>query len=456
MRRASMLHALVLTLAACSSEVVVLDPYDRMDASEQLDDAALGRDAARDASQLRDGETLPIDDASSAHADGGGHDASRLDAGVGRDGALDADAGSQDGFDADTRGDAQPEPRANFSRIAGFAQTCAVQSGTLYCWGDDSQGQVGVPGAAAHPRPLAIAEGAFVDVCAGEQHGCGLDSAGVVSCWGANTYGELGVGDREPREQPAAVAGPRFASIACGGANTCALTEPGALYCWGDNREGKVQSGAADGLAPTAAATSLRFKQITVGQGHVCALDLDGGLHCWGRNTEGQLGVADPGVVQARSPLAVAEGSKFAQVAAAMRHTCAIDLAGQLLCWGDNQDRLLGRAELAVLRTPGRVGSDADYAEVFTSWFHSCARKRSGALSCWGRNEEGQLGLGDMTPRGAPARVGTELWDRVALGQFHSCGVRDGRLFCWGENGAGQLGLGDVARRYVPIEVAPP
>jgi alpha-tubulin suppressor-like RCC1 family protein len=442
--------ALLWLLAGCSREIVVFDPhglgdaaFEPMpagDAAPELDGAPPTFDGGLDDGQLADA-------ALDATTSDGGPNATEPDDAMARDGGTvilpDASVGP---------------PASGVATVSAFAHSCALRDGGVYCWGGNEAGQVGTEDAAVLRPALIIASG-IRDVCTGEQHSCALASSGALSCWGRNTHGELGLGDRVPRARPTAIAGRSFAAIACGGNSTCALVDGGALFCWGDNLEGKLGQGGADdanGLAPVAVAPELRFSRVSVGQGHVCAITIEGALYCWGRNTEGQLGVPEP-LIQARAPLPVAAETRFSRVAAAMEHTCAVDVMGRLFCWGDNRGRLLGRPEPAILRTPGQVGTESDFADVSVNWFHSCARKRGGALYCWGRNEEGQLGLGDTIPRPTLTRVGSESdWSAMAVGQFHTCGLRTSSLYCWGDNRAGQLGLGDDARRYVPIGVPIP
>ncbi|HEY6878378.1 MAG TPA: hypothetical protein VI299_10195 [Polyangiales bacterium] len=346
--------------------------------------------------------------------------------------------------------------------VSGFAQTCALREGALYCWGADDSGQVGVLGDENRRSPVRVTTASFVDVCAGEHHSCALRNDGVAFCWGSNAHGELGVGDRNPREEPTEVRAGPFATIRCGGFNTCALTDRGKLWCWGDNTEGKLAQGdpppsEPDTLAlstvPLAVESEQQFAEVSVGQGHVCALSDQGRLSCWGRNSVGQLGVSEA-LDQTRAPLPAAVDAKFRSIAAGQSHSCAVDTTGKLWCWGQTKGGLLGiESAQPSLRTPTRVAGD-DYTHVTVNWLHSCALKQDHTLYCWGRGEEGQLGSGDSGPRSAPTQVGHDArWQSVNAGQFHTCAFADNALFCWGANDTGQLGQGDNARRYFPLAV---
>lgn len=358
-------------------------------------------------------------------------------------------------------------PSGSGSAVAAFEHSCVVDETGLFCWGRNSDGQLGLGpdlSAGGLPRRVDDAE-QYVEVCAAERHTCGLRKDGSLACWGGNAKGQLGLGDFEPRVVPASVeALPQAQSVACGGSVTCAVAAEGALYCWGDNAEGELGQGdnAAVGSQsplPVRVALTQPVRQASVGQGHVCAVAQSGELHCWGRNSNWQLG-AVPFEGQVRTPTLVTGAGQYQHVAAGQQHTCAVRVDGRLFCWGFDLDGRLGLgAERSDVAEPSPVGAASDYLEVYANWFHTCALRGQGRLECWGRNAEGQLGVGDWSPRTEPTSVGLggTAWTAVALGRFHTCGLRGGAVYCWGENNADQqLGLGDRERRSLPAWVPVP
>ena len=74
---------------------------------------------------------------------------------------------------------------------------CGVRTdGTLWCWGNNSDGQLGIP-AGGEPRPFesAVQVGTdtdWADVSVGRAHTCGLREDGRVECFGASGNGQLG------------------------------------------------------------------------------------------------------------------------------------------------------------------------------------------------------------------------------------------------------------------------
>jgi hypothetical protein len=89
---------------------------------------------------------------------------------------------------------------------AGTNHTCALLTdGTLRCWGDNTFGQLGLNSdQSAFPTPsvVTIGAGSLNMIVTGHHHTC-ADSQGTVWCWGVNDLGEVGVdptvnGNRRP------------------------------------------------------------------------------------------------------------------------------------------------------------------------------------------------------------------------------------------------------------------
>jgi alpha-tubulin suppressor-like RCC1 family protein len=357
-------------------------------------------------------------------------------------------------------GDAGSEPAR---ALAAHEQSCTVRDEGAFCWGRNSDGQLGV-GIDSSPAfaPRHLEHGApYTQLCAAETHSCGLRPDGHLDCWGGNAKGELGVGDQTARDEPTAVHGGLvFKSVSCGGELTCAVSKDERLYCWGDNFEGQIGLNDAFGspnvLEPAQVSIERGIAQVSVGQGHVCALTNAGALYCWGRNTHGQLGLGRA-PQQTRVPMQLPGSATYVSIAAGQEHTCAVRKDRHLFCWGYTLDGLIGTGETSAedVREPVQVGSLADYQSAQANWFHTCALRTGGVLMCWGRNIEGQLGVGDTALREEPTLVsGLDTVSAFAVGHFHTCATRMGAVYCWGKNDEGQLGLGNDERHNVPTRVS--
>ncbi len=90
----------------------------------------------------------------------------------------------------------------------GVGFTCALRDDrTLLCWGANNLGQLGrgtISTRALSPDPA----GGFDDWIAyavGEGHVCAVREGGSLYCWGGNDLGQLGVGDFTRRDTPTPV-----------------------------------------------------------------------------------------------------------------------------------------------------------------------------------------------------------------------------------------------------------
>ncbi|MEM9187728.1 MAG: hypothetical protein AAGF12_01030 [Myxococcota bacterium] len=179
---------------------------------------------------------------------------------------------------------------------------------------------------------------------------------------------------------------------------------------------------------------------VSAGRNHTCAINAAAELWCWGRNAEGQLGIEESGElwtvprrVNLTSVDSVAAGGA---TDATSGHTCAIS-AGELSCWGDNTFGQLGTMDA---RTPTVVaGLPGPVIAVAAGGRHSCAIVDGGELHCFGDNREGQLD-GEPSASTGPVLVPAEVpVTSVALGDMHSCSHGESTE-CWGSNESGRVG----------------
>ncbi len=146
-------------------------------------------------------------------------------------------------------------------------------------------------------------------------------------------------------------------------------------------------------------------------------------------------------------------------------HACLVTEAGQVWCWGNNQDGQLGDGTTDDASTPHPVvmADDSPFEEaamVTVGAHHTCAVKTDGTVWCWGYNYYHQLGDGTTESRLHPVQV---QWDTstpvtdaswVSAGNHHTCLLRqDNRVWCWGYNGAGRLGNGTDEDSAYPVSV---
>jgi alpha-tubulin suppressor-like RCC1 family protein len=339
-------------------------------------------------------------------------------------------------------GDASDWTRA----MAGNQFSCGMRGRAIWCWGANDQGQLGLGSHSGNKSSPVQADASpgFVSVSSGETHSCGVKADQSLWCWGNNGQGQLGLGDRLFRGAPTRVGeGNAWTAVSVGEGHSCGIAD-GRLWCWGANDHGQLGLGApGERLSPAQAGDQTDWSVVTAGAGHTCAIR-QGTLWCWGRNDSRQLGLADS--TPRNTPTRVGDLQLWTDVTAGVIHTCGLR-EGQAWCWGTNTHGQLGLGDADLRDVPTRLGQDSDWSALTAAAQHSCG-VRNGQLWCWGRNHVGQLAQGSTSASSLnPVRVGTGAdWTDVEGGGAHSCGLRGaGRLWCWGGNSVGQVGNGSTS-----------
>jgi hypothetical protein len=265
-----------------------------------------------------------------------------------------------------------------------------------------------------------------------------VTARGEVSCWGANSDGELGFGDSEARAKPTALGLTNVKSLGVAPTFTCVLGDDGRPSCWGrvDPR------GRADWRSPTPKPTPMtiypgeKLHAFSPGRDGWCAIRADRRVECrWGEVVSRVVGFSD-----ART---IARGDG---------HACAIDGAGKVWCWGDNDEGQIG-AGRATREGPAHavaVEGLAETAAIAAGSGHTCALSRTGSVSCWGAGAYGQLGDGTLASRPRATPVAGIDATAIATGGNATCAIsRAGTVSCWG----GLHGLGDQRIHATPVTI---
>ncbi len=361
---------------------------------------------------------------------------------------------------------------------AGYGHTCAI-AGQAYCWGQNTNGQLGDGTTTQRTTPVAVntsgvlAGKTVTAISAGNNHTCVIAS-GQAYCWGQNTNGQLGDGTTTQRSVPVAVntsgvlAGKTVTAIVTShtDAHTCALADS-LVYCWGINTYGQLGDGTTTQRSvPVAVNTSgvLAGKTVTAiaaGGDHTCAIS-DSQAYCWGLNLYRQLG--DGTTTNRTSPVAtlttgVLSGKSITSITGGANYTCAVG-SSQAYCWGQNIYGQLGDGTTTQRSVPVAVNTSGvllgkSIQLVLAGSGHACAVSENQAY-CWGLNGYGQLGDGTTTQRLQPVAVNSldlitgNAGAKYVTGNGHICTIASHQVYCWGLNSTGQMGDGTTTNRSIP------
>jgi alpha-tubulin suppressor-like RCC1 family protein len=182
--------------------------------------------------------------------------------------------------------------------------TCATKTdGSLWCWGSNNAGELGFVtslGSASTPQRVGTdrdwahvsAGGTLGTLPVGFVYGftCAIKTDGSLWCWGENAAGQLGLGGAMDRDTPTRVGADNDWTLVHTGAFHACAVKAGALYCWGDNTDGQLglSGGARD--VPTRVGTDMDWATVGAAYQHTCAIKTDDSIWCWGTDTDGELG----------------------------------------------------------------------------------------------------------------------------------------------------------------------
>ncbi len=117
-----------------------------------------------------------------------------------------------------------------WASVTGGASHCATRTdGTLWCWGDNEYGQLGIGSYHDQDRPQQVTSPGstgWASVSRGGVHTCATRTDGTLWCWGDNDTGQLGIGSSAfTKDLPQQVSLPGsagWASVTAGSSYTCA------------------------------------------------------------------------------------------------------------------------------------------------------------------------------------------------------------------------------------------
>ena len=301
-----------------------------------------------------------------------------------------------------------------------FGDVLVLSNGTVWGWGGTSMTLTQVPEVSNVVQRPVDGNGTFTAI---EQPG--TDSA----CPTSSTVIHWGKGPTAVVSQLNCL---NVVQLAAAAGHTFALTSTGRVYVWGGGGDllgfgSGVTSESKPTLNPTLTALTNGTSagvMLTTGM-TMAGILVNGHAWSWGSNQYGQCGCGST-ASQIASPMPVAQGSTlYASIddggnLSGDGHELALTATGAVWAWGDNAHGQLGIGTKVDSNIPVAVtGLPAGIVDVRAGGEHSLALDGAGNVWAWGDNQYGQVGNGTTTDVLLPINVLAGI-TQISAGSFHS------------------------------------
>ncbi|MDF2697042.1 MAG: regulator of chromosome condensation, partial [Labilithrix sp.] len=242
---------------------------------------------------------------------------------------------------------------------------------------------------------------------------------------------------------------PCAVEIAAGADSACVRLNDGTVRCWGSNGGGELGRGPDAGSSATAPEPVVGLNDATQISGSpsppsdvYCALRAGGAAVCWGSNDNGVLGrVSEGNVVTESSPTPepVVGIGPATGVFAGYHVSCATLGGNDVACWGSNAAaQLAGQPQGSGVVLPSTTFALAAKSRTLAVADRGTVALTEGGLVSWGLSGEPVgpattvLGRESSTGVAPPATVDLPLVSAVAASGGRACAIANGRVYCWG------------------------
>ena len=220
------------------------------------------------------------------------------------------------------------DPNTNHLTVSGNYGSGAIKTdGTLWMWGDNSGGKLGINDVAKRSSPAQIPGTTWKSIDFGGSISSATKTDGTLWSWGSNTYGGLGQNSRTQYSSPVQIPGTTWAIVKSAQQHFLATKTDGTLWAWGANNDGQLGQNAKTNLSsPTqipGTTWSTNLKDLTVNYDTVGAIKTDGTLWMWGDNYYGATTSPSSGASTTDSPIQV-PGTSWHKVGGGTVHVTAL------------------------------------------------------------------------------------------------------------------------------------
>lgn len=328
-------------------------------------------------------------------------------------------------------------PESGWTEISsGKQHSVGINSGKLYTWGDNYYGRLGLWNKTTTYRvsyPVQVGSSSdWSFVAAGRDHVLAIRSNGSLWSWGNNSNGQLGLNDYDKRSSPTQISSSGWSFISAGDYHSFAIKTDGSLWSWGNNGFGQLGLGDSNNrISPVQVEVGTSWIMVSGGRYHSLGIRANKSLWAWGRNDNYQLGIGNSYYYSL--PVQVGSSTDWDVASAGGYHSLGVrnsGVSGTLWSWGRNDFGQLGLNTSGAgtyKSVPDQIGSSG-WISASAGRNHSGAINSSEKMFFWGRNKTiptnangGQVGDNTFTDKSSPVPISSSVnWLKIASMRFDS------------------------------------
>ena len=296
------------------------------------------------------------------------------------------------------------------------------EDGTLWSWGYDAgSGHIGAGTRSVdYSSPVQIEGGGtnWSSVSHAYYAGGAIKTDGTLWTWGSNSTGQLGLNQAPSpgtsRSSPTQVPGTTWRSISGKQYGMWATRTDGTLWGWGAGGFGELgQNNETHYSSPTQIPGTDWTTKVSSSR-YTAAIKTNGTMYVWGVNSQGNLGLNDRTHRSSPTQLPGTTWAKVSTSANDQEFMVAIKTDGTLWAWGKNPYGQLGQNNTTLYSSPVQVGSDTTWSKIDAGTSSWGAIKTDGTLWMCGLNNQGDLGQNTATYYSSPVQIPGTEWIEVS------------------------------------------
>ena len=234
--------------------------------------------------------------------------------------------------------------------------------GTLWGWGRNNYGQLGVNSETEYSSPVQIPGTTWADCYGTTQSWLATRSDGTLWAWGYNNSGALGLneGSNAHKSSPVQIPGTTWSTFPTSGYHSStqgAIKSDGTLWVWGGaNEYGWLGQNSVVSHSSPVQIPGTSWRSFTLYQrGGMQATRTDGTFWAWGWSDDGMLGLNN--TEKYSSPVQIPGTTWGAEMSAGIRYGANVKTDGTLWMWGINSNGQLGQnqAEATQYSSPVQI-----------------------------------------------------------------------------------------------------